>query len=71
MIKWMKPNMGGIDKGVRVIAAAAALGLGYYYQSYWGLIGLVPVFTILINWCPLYAPFGITTRLEPTVEDEL
>lgn len=67
----LKPNMGGIDKGVRVIAAAAALGLGYYYQSYWGLIGLIPLTTIIINWCPLYAPFGISTRIEAITDDEL
>ena len=67
----LQPNMGGIDKGVRVIAGVAALGLGYYHQSYWGLIGLVPLTTILINWCPLYAPFGISTRVEAITDDEL
>lgn len=67
----LKPNMGGIDKGVRIIAGVAALALGYYYQSAWGLIGLVPLATISVNWCPLYAPFGISTRVESITDDEL
>ncbi len=64
-------NMGGIDKGVRVVAGVAALGLGYYYQSYWGLIGLIPLTTIMINWCPLYSPFGISTCIDKVTDDEL
>lgn len=67
----LKPNMGGIDKGVRVIAGAAALGLGYYYNSPWGLIGAIPLTTIVLNWCPLYAPFGISTRVEAITDDSL
>ena len=67
----LKANMGGIDKGVRVVAGIAALGLGYYYGSPLGLIGLVPLTTITINWCPLYAPFGISTRVEKITDDVL
>jgi len=35
--------------------------VGIYYGSWLGLIGIVPVATALINFCPLYAPFGIST----------
>lgn len=67
----LKANIGGIDKGVRVLASVAALGLGYYYQSYLGLLGLIPLVTISINWCPLYAPFGISTCVNAITDDEL
>ena len=67
----LTPNMGGIDKGVRLVAGMSALTLGYYYGSLLGLIGLVPLTTITINWCPLYTPFGISTRVEKITDDEL
>ena len=63
-------NLGGIDKTIRVVAAAFIGGLGYYYQSLWGLVALVPLFTVGTGWCPLYAPFGISTRLDTGVDDD-
>ena len=30
-------------------------------QTPWGWIGLVPLFTALVSWCPAYLPFGINT----------
>jgi len=57
----MKCNVGKTDKIIRVILGLAIGGVGIYFQSWWGLIGIVPIFTVLISWCPLYFPFGITT----------
>ena len=37
------------------------LGAGLYFQSWWGLIGLIPLFTSIVGWCPAYIPFGIDT----------
>jgi len=57
----MKLNLGSSDRGVR---AALGLGIGaagLYFTSWWGLIGLVLAGTALVGWCPLYAPFGIST----------
>lgn len=45
----IKISMRSVDKIVRIIAGAAALWLGYYYQSYWGLVGLLPLLTISIR----------------------
>ena len=58
----MKLNMGKTDRSVRMIIGLAALGVGYTYGSYWGLIGLIPLLTAFIGWCPLYAPFKISTK---------
>lgn len=58
----MKQNVGGIDRilrivvGVALIAAAATGAVGA-----WGWIGIVPLATGLIGWCPPYAIFGINT----------
>ncbi len=58
----MKLNVGGIDKKLRMAAGAVILALGAYFQSWWGLIGLVPLGTALINFCPIYPLLGINTR---------
>ena len=57
----MKGNVGSADKIIRVIIGAAVIGAGVYYQSYWGAIGVIPLFTALVGWCPAYLPFGIST----------
>ena len=57
----MKNNVGKTDKIIRIIMGLAIGGLGIYFKSWFGLIGIVPVLTALINWCPLYAPFKINT----------
>lgn len=57
----MKTNVGSPDRIIRIIAGLAILAAGYYYQSWWGLIGIVPLGTAAIGWCPAYLPFGIST----------
>ena len=58
----MKKNIGITDKWIRVVIGLAIGVTGLYFRSWWGLIGLVPLATAFINWCPLYLPFGISTR---------
>lgn len=58
----MKANVGGADKVIRYILGIAILIVGYVYHSWWGLVGFVPILTATISWCPLYAPFGISTK---------
>lgn len=57
----MKKNMGSADRVIRGILGVAILAAGYYYKSWFGLIGLVPLATAFISWCPAYLPFGIST----------
>ena len=57
----MKCNVGGIDRGLRIVAGLAILGWGFYAQNWWGAIGAVPLLTGLIGWCPAYLPFGGST----------
>ena len=57
----MKKNVGSADRIIRIIMGIVILGLGYYFHSWWGLIGIVPIFTASINWCPAYMPLGIST----------
>jgi hypothetical protein len=57
----MKLNVGNIDRTVRIAAGLIAIGLGVYFESWWGAVGLVPLLTAFIRWCPAYTIFGIST----------
>ena len=58
----MQQNMGSADRVIRGIVGVAVLAAGYYFKSWFGLIGLIPLATSFISWCPAYLPFGISTR---------
>jgi len=58
----MQCNVGKTDKLLRISAGIALLGLGASgVIGWWGLIGLVPLATGLLNWCPAYTLLGIKT----------
>ncbi|MCM2274373.1 MAG: DUF2892 domain-containing protein [Candidatus Didemnitutus sp.] len=57
----MKPNIGFTDRIIRVILGVALLGAGYYFKSAWGFLGLVPIITAVVRFCPAYLPFGLNT----------
>jgi hypothetical protein len=57
----MTCNMGTGDRIFRAIVGVAVLGAGFYFQSWWGLVGLIPLGTSAIRWCPAYLPFGFST----------
>ncbi len=58
----MKINVGGTERVIRVVVGVVIVGIGVAYQSWWGAVGLVPIATGLIGWCPPYALLGISTR---------
>ena len=57
----MNKNLGSCDRKIRIIAGIAAIASGVYFESWWGAVGLVPLLTALIGWCPAYKLFGIST----------
>ncbi len=58
----MKTNEGTVDRAVRVIAGAALVALAATGTvGAWGWIGLVPIATGLMGWCPAYTLLGINT----------
>jgi len=60
----MKNNVGKTDKIIRIILGLAILGAGLFLKSWWGAVGIIPLATGLIGWCPLYLPFGLKTTKE-------
>ena len=57
----MKSNVGKIDRIIRIIAGLAAIAAGVYYESWWGAVGLVPLLTAFIGWCPAYKILGLSS----------
>ena len=60
----MKPNVGNTDRIIRIIVGVALLSAVFLVDSnarWLGLIGLVPLATGLIRWCPAYALLGTDT----------
>jgi hypothetical protein len=55
----MKPNVSGFDGAMRVILAMLLLCYGVLFESWWGLLGIIPFATAALSWCPLYTLFGI------------
>jgi Protein of unknown function (DUF2892) len=60
----MKANVGGIDKVLRIVVGFALLSLIFVLPEpnrWWGLVGLVPLLTGFMNFCPLYSIIGLNT----------
>ncbi len=54
-------NVGSIDRVLRVIVGLGILAAGYVFKSWWGLVGVVPLLTAAIGFCPAYLPLGLST----------
>lgn len=58
----MKTNVGGIDRILRIVIGAVLVGLTLAgIIGAWGWIGMVPLATGLLGFCPLYPLFGFST----------
>lgn len=58
----MKANVGGIDRTLRIIVGLGLVGATVAGAlPAWGYIGIVPLATGLIGWCPAYPLLGIST----------
>jgi len=61
----MKKNMSNLDRGIRVILGVALLSLILFLSGgirWIGLIGLIPLLTGIVGFCPLYALFKFKTN---------
>ena len=57
----MKKNVGGIDRAFRALFGSAVIAVGVSFKSWWGALGAIPLLTAVVQWCPVYAPFGVST----------
>ena len=55
-------NEGMVDRSIRVILGVVLISLVFIGpQSPWGWVGLVPLITGIIGFCPLYKIVGLNT----------
>lgn len=57
----MKINVGGIDRTLRIVLGAALILWAVLGGPVWAWIGIVPLATGLIRFCPLYTILGMST----------
>ena len=58
----MEANVGKTDKMIRIAAGLGLLSLTVIGpQTLWGLVGIVPLATAFINFCPAYKLLGVNT----------
>jgi len=60
-VNQMKSNVGNADRIIRIILGIVIIAVGVNFQSWWGAVGIVPILTALMGWCPAYVPFGISS----------
>ena len=60
----MNVNVGSADKAIRIVIGLVLLSLLYFVEGkarWFGLIGLVPLLTAFLGFCPLYSRLGLST----------
>ncbi len=57
-----KPNVGATDRIIRVVVGLGLISLVYVGpQTPWGWLGIVPLLTAVVGYCPLYSLIGAST----------
>ena len=58
----MKKNEGTIDRILRVLLGLGLLSIVFVGpETKWGLVGIIPLLTGAMGWCPLYRVVGVNT----------
>ncbi len=58
----MSRNLGNLDRFLRIAIGLVLIALVFFGpQSPWGWVGLVPLGTALVGFCPAYRLLGICT----------
>jgi hypothetical protein len=58
----MNKNVGGVDRILRVVVGVLLIALAATGTvGAWGYVGIVPILTGAIGWCPAYLPFGFSS----------
>jgi hypothetical protein len=58
----MKVNIGKVERIVRIVVGVAILSLAFVGpRASWVYLGIMPILSGVIGWCPPYALLGIST----------
>jgi len=66
----MQCNVGKCDKKIRIVVGIVILAAGLYYESWWGLIGIIPLVTAFKGYCPLYTCCKMNTGKKKEKESQ-
>lgn len=59
----MPANVGTLDRIARILIGLSLIALAFVGpRTPWGWIGIIPLITGLVNFCPLYSLIGLSTR---------
>jgi hypothetical protein len=58
----MKTNVGSADRIARMVLGVFLIAVGFYFGSWWGVIGFGPIIIGLLNYCPTYSLIGVSTK---------
>lgn len=57
----MKHNIGSYDAAGRTVAGLLIILVGHHYDNWWALVGVIPLLTAIVAFCPAYCLFGFDT----------
>jgi hypothetical protein len=57
----VKCNVGRTEQIIRIAIGVSIIIIGLYFRNWWGIIGLIPIITGLIRYCPISDILGIST----------
>ncbi|MBK5242349.1 DUF2892 domain-containing protein [Clostridium sp.] len=57
----VKCNVGRTEQIIRIVIGILIALIGLYFRSWWGIIGIVPIITGSIHYCPISDILGIST----------
>ena len=57
-----KCNMGTVDRAIRAVVGLVLISLVFIGpQTLWGWVGVIPLATAAVGFCPAYSPLGLST----------
>lgn len=65
----LKKNVGYWDSIIRVVLGGFIVSLGLIFDNYWGLLGMILVFSGVVEYCPVYRLIRFAT-MDPNLERE-
>jgi len=57
----MKCNVGGFDRIARIVLGVALIAFAFLGDQIWAYVGVVPLVTGLVGFCPLYPIIGFSS----------
>ena len=57
----MYHNVGGIDQILRIVLGVVIFTIEVIYNNLWGMVGLIPLVTGTMSWCPVYNLVGLSS----------